>query len=123
MDENIQQLHLAIVVLALLVFIVRGVMMLASFRAVNSRAILSIAAVFTILLFASGIYMGFMAKLSFVDGFMLSKIIGLLVFVVFSVISLKNGLSKLKASILWLVGLEAFVYTYLIGAKILDPLF
>jgi len=123
MDENIQQLHLAIVVLALLVFIVRGVMMLASFRAVNSRAILSIAAVFTILLFASGIYMGFVAKLSFVDGFMLSKIIGLLVFVAFSVISLKNGLSKLKASILWLVGLAAFVYTYLIGAKILDPLF
>ena len=123
MDENIQQLHLAIVVLALLVFIVRGVMMLASFRAVNSRAILLIAAVFTILLFASGIYMGFMAKLSFVDGFMLSKIIGLLVFVVFSVISLKNGLSKLKASILWLVGLAAFVYIYLIGAKILDPFF
>ncbi|MEE9309989.1 MAG: SirB2 family protein [Cocleimonas sp.] len=123
MEANILQLHIVIGALALLVFIVRGVMMLASSKAVNSRGILAIAAVFTILLFASGVYMGFGAKLSFADGFMLTKIIGLLLFVAFGVIALKQGLSKPVASILWLLGLAAFVYTYLIGAKFLAPLF
>ncbi len=123
MEANILQLHQTIGVLALLVFIVRGVMMLASSKAVNSRGILAIAAVFTILLFVSGVYMGFGAKLSFADGFMLSKIIGLLLFVAFGVIALKQGLSKPIASILWLIGLAAFIYTYWIGAKLLTPLF
>ena len=120
---NFLQAHLIIAALVLLVYLVRGVMMLAGSSAVNSRAILSIAAILTILLFASGIYMGFVAKLSFADGFMLTKIIGLLLFVAFGVIALKQGLSKPIASVLWLLGLAAFVYTYLIGAKMLVPLF
>ena len=123
MEGNILQVHLIIGALALLVFVVRGIMMLAGSKAVNSRGILAIAAVFTILLFVSGVYMGFGAKLSFADGFMLSKIIGLLLFVAFGVIALKLGLSKPVASVLWLLGLGAFIYTYLIGAKLLTPLF
>ncbi len=123
MEGNILQLHLVIGALALLVFIVRGVMMLAGSTAVNSRGVLAVAAVFTILLFASGVYMGFGAKLSFGDGFMLTKIIGLLLFVAFGVVALKHGLSKPAASVLWLIGLAAFVYTYFIGAKFLAPLF
>jgi len=123
MEGNIQQAHLFIGVATLLVFVVRGIMMLAGSNAVNSRGMLAIAAVFTILLFASGVFMGFGAKLSFTDGFMLSKIIGLLLFVAFGVIALKQGLSKPIASVLWLIALGAFVYTYLIGAKLLAPLF
>lgn len=123
MEGNILQVHLMVAALALLVFVVRGIMMLAGSSAVNTRAILSIAAVFTIVLFASGVYMGFGAKLSFADGFILSKIIGLLLFVAFGVIALKQGLSKPVASILWLLGLGAFIYTYLIGAKMASPLF
>jgi len=123
MEGNILQTHLIIGALALLVFVVRGVMMLAGSKAVNSRGILAIAAVFTILLFASGVYMGFGAKLSFTDGFMLSKIISLLLFVAFGVIAFKQGLSKPVASILWLLGFGAFAYAYMIGAKYLVPLF
>lgn len=123
MEGNIQQTHFIIGALALLVFVVRGVMMLAGSTAVNSRGILAIAAVFTILLFASGIYMGFTAKLSFADGFMLSKIVGFLLFVAFGVVALKQGLSKSIASVLWLIGFAAFAYTYLIGAKLLTPFF
>ncbi len=123
MEGNILQLHLIIGALALLVFVVRGVMMLAGSKAVNSRGVLAIAAVLTILLFASGVYMGFGAKLSFADGFILSKIIGLLLFVAFGVIALKQGLSKPVASILWLLGFGAFAYTYMVGAKYITPLF
>ncbi len=123
MEGNILQIHLVIGALALVVFVVRGIMMLAGSTAVNSRGMLSIAAVFTIIIFASGVYMGFVAKLSFADGFMLSKIIGLLLFVAFGVIALKQGLSKPVASILWLLGLCSFIYTYLVGAKMAAPLF
>ena len=123
MEGNILQAHLLIGVATLLVFVVRGIMMLAGSNVVNSRGMLAIAAVFTILLFVSGVFMGFGAKLSFTDGFMLSKIIGLLLFVAFGVIALKQGLSKPIASVLWLIALGAFVYTYLIGAKLLAPLF
>ena len=123
MEGNILQGHLIVGALALLIFVVRGVMMLAGSKAANSRGILSVAAVFTVVLFASGVYMGFGAKLSFADGFMLSKIIGLLLFVAFGVVALKQDLSKPIASVLWLIALGAFAYTYMIGAKIIAPLF
>jgi uncharacterized membrane protein SirB2 len=122
MEGNISQVHVVIGALALLVFVVRGIMMLAGSSAVNSRGILSLAAIFTMVLFVSGVYMGFVEKLSFADGFMLSKIIGLLLFVAFGVIALKQGLSKPVAAILWLLGLAAFIYTYLVGAKLTAPL-
>ena len=67
--------------------------------------------------------MGFAQKLSFADGFVLSKIISLLLFVALGVIALKQGLSKSIASVLWLLGLAAFAYAYLLGRHILVPLF
>jgi len=118
-----QQAHIVAAVLALLIYVIRGVMMLAGATAVNSRVMLALSSVFIILLFTIGVYMGFMKHLSFADGYMLSKIIGLLLFVSFGVIALKQGLSKPIASFLWLIGLAAFIYTYLIATHKLAPLF
>lgn len=115
--------HSGIAYLALLIFIVRGVMMLANSKKTNSRGMLSIATVVTVVLFSMGVYLGLAKQLSFADGFVLTKIIGLLFFVAFGVIALKQGLSKPIASILWLFGLAAFVYTYLIATHKLVPLF
>lgn len=123
MEAYTLKLHLIVAAISVLIYVIRGVMMLANASAVNSRGLLSIVSVFTILLFASGVYMGFGKGLSFTDGFILSKIIGLLLYVAFGVVALKQGLSKPVASILWLLGLAAFVYTYLIGGKLLAPLF
>ena len=119
----IQKAHIIIAGLALLVYVIRGLMMLAGSATVNSALMLAMSSAFTVLIFAIGVYMGFAKHLSFADGFMLTKIIGFLLFVIFGIISLKKGLSKVKAIIFWLIGLAAFVYTYLVGSEILNPLF
>ncbi|WP_299871055.1 SirB2 family protein [uncultured Cocleimonas sp.] len=115
--------HSGIAIVVLIIYIVRGVMMLASSTKTNSAIVLSIASIFTILLFGLGVYIGFAQKLSFADGFILTKIISLLLFVAFGTIALKQGLSKAVASGLWLLGLFAFVYAALIGTHTIAPLF
>jgi len=124
MDINIiLKAHSGMAMLVLLIYIIRGIMMLANSRLTNSRLLLSVAAITTIALFGLGVYLGFLKHLSFADGFIMTKIIGLLLFVAFGTIALKQGLSKLVASILWLIGLAAYVYTYLIATHKLTPFF
>ena len=124
MDINIiLKAHSGMAMLVLLIYIVRGIMMLANSRLTNSRIVLSAAALSTLLLFGLGVYLGFMKHMSFADGFILTKIIGLLLFVAFGTIALKQGLSKLVASILWLLGLAAYIYTFLIATHKLAPFF
>ena len=124
MDINVLiKAHSGIAYLALLIYVVRGIMMLASSSLTNSRGVLGFASVITLALFGLGIFVAFEKHLSFTDGFVMTKIIGLLLFVAFGVVALKQGLSKPIASILWLLGLAAFVYTYLIATHKLVPLF
>jgi len=121
--EVLIKAHSGIALLALLIYIVRGVMMLANSSKTNARGILGIASFVTIILFGLGVYLSFAKHLSFADGFVMTKIIGLLLFVAFGVVALKQGLSKPVASILWLLGLGAFVYTYLVALETLPPLY
>ena len=115
--------HSGIAIAALIIYIVRGVMMLSGSTKTNSAVVLTISSIFTLLLFSLGVYMGFVQKLSFADGFVLTKIISLLLFVAFGTIALKQGLSKAVASGLWLLGLVAFIYAALIATHIIAPLF
>jgi len=119
----IQKGHIIIAGMVLLVYIIRGAMMLAGFAAVNSRSVLAISSLLTILLFASGVYMGFAKHLSFADGFVLSTILSFLLFVIFGVIALKHGLPKIIASVLWVLGLLAYIYAALIASRTITPLF
>lgn len=119
----IQKGHIIIAGMVLLVYIIRGAMMLAGSAAVNSRSVLAISSLLTILLFASGVYMGFAKHLSFADGFVLSTILSFLLFVIFGVIALKHGLPKIIASILWVLGLLAYIYAALIASRTITPLF
>jgi len=124
MDINILiKAHAGFAYLTLLIYIIRGVMMLFSSPLTNARSVLLTASFATLLLFGLGVFIAFEKHLSFADGFVLTKIIGLLLFVAFGVIALKQGLSKPIAIILWLLGLAAFVYTYLIATHKLVPLF
>ena len=115
--------HSGIAIAVLIIYIIRGAMMLANSPKTNSAAVLSIASIFTLLLFGLGVYIGFAQNLSFADGFILTKIISLLLFVAFGTIALKKGLSKVVASGLWLLGLVAFIYASLIATHKLAPLF
>lgn len=115
--------HSGLAMTVLIVYIMRGVMMLANSTKTNSTLVLSIASIFTLLLLGLGIYIGFTQKLSFADGFILSKIISLLLFIAFGTIALKQGLSKVVASGLWLLGLITFIYASLIATHKIAPLF
>ncbi|GAA0420942.1 hypothetical protein GCM10009133_31720 [Cocleimonas flava] len=115
--------HSGIAIAVLIIYIVRGALMLANSPKTNSATVLSIASIFTLLLFGLGVYIGFAQNLSFADGFILTKIISLLLFVAFGTIALKKGLSKAVASGLWLLGLVAFIYASLIATHKLAPLF
>ena len=124
MDINLFiKAHSGFAYLTLLIYFVRGVMMLFSSPLTNARSVLVAASFATLVLFGLGVFIAFEKHLSFADGFVLTKIIGLLLFVAFGVIALKQGLSKPIAIILWLLGLAAFVYTYLIATHKLVPLF
>lgn len=124
MDMNLLiKAHSGFAYLTLLIYIIRGVMMLFSSPLTNARSVLGAASIATLVLFGLGVFIAFEKHLSFADGFVLTKIIGLLLFVAFGVIALKQGLSKPIAIILWLLGLAAFVYTYLIATHKLTPLF
>ncbi len=124
MDINVlTKAHSGMAYLVLLVYVVRGIMMLAGSTLKNSRGVLAIASITTLALFGLGVFIAIEKQLSFADGFVLTKIIGLLLFVALGVIALKQGLSKPMASILWLLGLAAFVYTFLIATHKLAPLF
>lgn len=121
MEQFIPKLHIIFAAITLLVFIIRGVMMLAGNT--SSRTMLALSSITTIFLFASGLYLGFVHHLSFAGGFVGTKLIGLLLFVGFGVIALKQGLSKSVAIVLWLLGLASFIYTYLIATHKFTPLF
>lgn len=124
MDLNVLvKAHSGIAYLALLIYVVRGIMMLAGSTLTNARWMLGIASIITLVLFGMGVFVAFQKHLNFADGFVMTKIIGLLLFVAFGTIALKQGLSKPIASGLWLLGLFAFFYTFLIATHKLAPLF
>jgi len=124
MDLNVLvKAHSGIAYLALLIYVVRGIMMLAGSTLTNARWMLGITSVITLVLFGMGVFVAFQKHLNFAEGFVMTKIIGLLLFVAFGTIALKQGLSKSVASGLWLLGLFAFIYTFLIATHKLAPLF
>ncbi len=121
MQHYILPFHIAMAIASLIIYIIRGIMMLAGNT--HSRLMMGLASLTVLLLFGSGVYLGFVNKLSFADGYVGSLIIGLLLYVGFGVVALKQGLSKLVASVLWLLGLLAFIYSYLIATHTINPLF
>lgn len=124
MDSSLlAKAHSGIAILVFVIYIIRGVLMLTNSTRNNSILVLSTASVFTILFIALGLYGAHLQKLSFTDGFVATKLACLLVFLILGSISLKQGLSKTVAIILWLLGLCAFVYAALIGTHMLNPLF
>ncbi len=121
MQQYIPQLHVFMAIASLVIYFIRGIMMLAG--NVHSRPMMALASLTTLLLFATGVYLGFALKMSFAGGYIATKIIGLLLYVGFGVIALKQGLSRTVASVLWLIGLLAFIYTYLIATHRIAPFF
>ena len=126
MEQLIAYLPKAHVIIALLlvaIFLLRGLFMIASSASVNSKLMLGSTSMLTMLLFISGITLAIISKISLADGWAMTKILGLLVYVGIGVIALKQGLPKITAIILWLMGLGIFSYTFMVAKHMLPALY
>lgn len=113
MSHTLLTSHLVIIGLSLLIYLIRGGLMLAD---KTSSVMTSLAALTSLGLFGTGVAMVFMtADISFANSWVISMMIGFLLYVTFGVIALKSGLSKPVAIILWLLGLAAFAFTFLLA--------
>lgn len=109
----ISSVHLVLLLISVVTFLIRGVLMLTGSTAMNSKPLLGLATLSMLLILASGISLVILGERSFTDSFIITKMIGLTLYVVLGILSLRPNTSKLIASILWLLGLAAFAYTYL----------
>lgn len=120
MSYSVHNAHFIFMLLALLLFMLRGLFLL---KGRLPKAMLSLAAVMSILLFGTGLALVFLSStMSFANSWVMTKLIGTLLFVTFSVIAFKENSSKPRAIGLWLVAFAAFIYTFLVAKGLLDPI-
>ncbi|MCK5809765.1 MAG: SirB2 family protein [Cocleimonas sp.] len=113
MNHPLLTTHLVIVGLSLLLYLIRGGLMLAG---KSSTVMTSLAAVISMGLFGTGISMVFMSSdVSFANSWVIAMMISFLLYVTFGVIALKSGLRKPVAIILWLLGLASFAFALLLA--------
>ena len=123
MDPNVlAKAHSGIAILVVLLYIFRGGLMLASSAKLRSVVLTAINHSFVLVLVLMGLYIAHLKGISFSNGFVITKLTCVLLFVVLGGVALKQGLTKPIASILWLLGLGALVYAYLLG-KLIVPAF
>ena len=115
--------HSGIAILVALLYIFRGGLMLASSAKLRSVVLTAVNHTFVLVLVLLGLYTAYLKGISFSNGFIITKIICLLAFVILGGVALKQGLSKSVATILWLLGLAALIYAYLLGKQITPAFF
>lgn len=116
------KVHAIIALLSLAIFFIRGFWMLTNNPAVTGKAALASASLSMLILLGTGLGMVFMNGLVF-DSWVITKVIGLVAYVILGVIALKPGLGKPAATVLWLAGLGAFVYTFMVAKHMLPALY
>ena len=115
MSHTLLTSHLVIIGLSLVIYLIRGGLMLSG---KTSTLMTSLAAITSIGVFGTGIAMVFMqADISFANSWVIAMIIGFLLYVTLGVIGLKSGLGKPVAITLWLLGLAAFAFTLLLAVN------
>lgn len=116
------KLHAIVALLSVAIYLLRGVWMLTSNQAVMGKVVLAGASLSMLLLLGTGLWLAFFSTTHGVDPFVIVKAIGLIVYVVLGVIALKPGLDKPIAIVLWLLGLAAFIYTFLFAQGMVPAL-
>ena len=106
--------------ISLLFYLMRGGLVFAN---KPSKTITTLNALSSMALFGSGIAMVFLiSNISFANGWVITKLLGILLYVGLGVIALKPGLSKLTSIFLWLLGLLVFAYTFAVATLFLEPI-
>lgn len=115
--------HSGIAILVALLYILRGGLMLASSARLRSIVITAVNHTLVLVLVLLGLYTAYLKDIPFSNSFIITKIICLLAFVILGGVALKQGLTKAVATALWLLGLAALVYAYLLGKQIVPAFF
>ncbi len=115
--------HSGIAILVALFYIIRGGLMLASSASVRSVVLTAINHSLVLIMILLGLYTAHLKGIPFSNSFIITKIICLVLFVILGGVAIKQGLTKTVAIILWLLGLAAFTYAYLLGKQIVPVFF
>jgi uncharacterized membrane protein SirB2 len=117
------KVHAILALISIVVYIIRGGLMLTGSAAVNSKLLLAGASASMLLLLVTGIVAVIMVGLPFTSGFVILKIIGLVAYVALGIVALKPGMAKGSSILLWLLGLAAFAYAFLMAKGMVPVLF
>jgi len=124
MDVNVLvKAHSGIAILVIFTFLIRGGLMIAGSAKLRSVVLTSISHTFLLVLILLGLYIAHLRDIPFSNGFVITKLICLGLFVLFSIFAFKQGLSKVSATIIWLLALATLVYAYLFGNHLVPAFF
>ena len=102
-------LHIASVLLVMGFYLLRTLFTLCNSKKDLGKKLQAATSIMTIILFATGITLAYQLKMPFNDSFVLTKIIGLLVFVAFAVMAFMPNRKKPTALLLLLAAFIIFI--------------
>lgn len=108
------KVHAIIALLSVAIYLIRGFWMLTNNPAVASKGALAGASLAMLILLGTGLWLAFTGTHG-IDAFTIAKAVGLVAYIILGVVALKPGLGKPAAIVLWLLGLGAFAYTFLLA--------
>jgi len=115
--------HSGIAILIFIFYVVRGGLMLSDSAKLRSLVLTAFSHSLLVILLLMGLYTAHLKSISFTDGFVLTKITCLVLFILLGGMSLKQGLSKAVAIILWLLGLASITYAWMLGNHLVPTFF
>jgi len=115
--------HSGIAIFVIVLYLVRGGLMLASSAKLRSVVLTAVNHTLVLVMVLLGLYTAHLKGIPLSSSFIITKITCLLAFVILGGVALKQGLTKTVATILWLLGLAALAYAYMLGKHIVPAFF
>ncbi len=115
--------HSGIAILVFIFYVIRGGLMLASSAKLRSIVLTAISHSLVLILILLGLYTAHLKGIPYTNGFVITKISCIVLFILFGGFSIKQGLSKGVAIILWLLGLAAISYAWMLGNHLVPSFF
>ncbi len=107
----LKHLHLATIAVTLILFVLRGVWMMADSTRLQARWVRVLPHVNDTLLFSSGLGLAVLLRqYPFVDGWLTAKLLALLAYIVLGTFALKRGRTRGQRIAAWIAALLVFAY-------------